>query len=103
MGHNSIGRSSVVDGGLPGYFPRLNQPPPGDQGGWVTKSQTTEGIPEAARSHEVLISILKPWFLWRPQQIVLRAMSSIRRDPPGLRELRVTWGAKLLADPGKHL
>jgi FkbM family methyltransferase len=41
--------------------------------------------------------------VWRPWQLALRIARSGREPPSGFRRLRVAWGARLLADPGKAI
>jgi FkbM family methyltransferase len=46
---------------------------------------------------------IKPWFVFRPQQIVRRALSCVRAPSPGYRKLPTSWGATILADPTKTI
>jgi FkbM family methyltransferase len=51
----------------------------------------------------MLHRIWKPWYVWRPRQLVKRLV--LRRRPPaaGFRPLLTSWGAPILADPSKPL
>ncbi|MGC3968240.1 MAG: FkbM family methyltransferase [Pirellulales bacterium] len=51
----------------------------------------------------MLSRILKPWFVFRPAQIFHRALYSLRTPPEGYRELQTSWGASVVADPGKTI
>lgn len=50
-----------------------------------------------------MLSILKPWFIWRPWQIAVRMVRAISRVPEGIRPLAVAWGADIMADPRQPL
>lgn len=45
----------------------------------------------------------KPWYVWRPQQVVVRALRMLHPPRPGLRWLGVAWGPSILADPTKAI
>ena len=47
----------------------------------------------------ILERILKPWYVWRPLQLVSRARLALAPPKPGEREIRTAWGVSLLAEP----
>jgi FkbM family methyltransferase len=51
----------------------------------------------------MLQRLLKPWFIRRPQQIVLRAIRSLRPVPPGFRKIHTAWHADIIADATKAI
>jgi FkbM family methyltransferase len=51
----------------------------------------------------VLQRFWKPWYVWRPWQLVVRAVRALSAPQPGYRLLRTTWGGTLLADPTKTI
>jgi FkbM family methyltransferase len=51
----------------------------------------------------MLSGLRKPWYVWRPWQVVLRFVRGLRPASPGYRPLRVAWGAAVLADPTKAI
>ncbi len=46
----------------------------------------------------MLQRLWKPWFVYRPAQLVRRALARLRPYPRGLAPLRTSWGADILAD-----
>lgn len=51
----------------------------------------------------MLQRLLKPWFVRRPRQIVLRVLRALRPAPAGFRTLRTAWGADLIVDATKSI
>ena len=47
----------------------------------------------------ILERILKPWYVWRPLQLVSPARLALAPPKPGEREIRTAWGVSLLAEP----
>jgi FkbM family methyltransferase len=47
--------------------------------------------------------IAKPWYVWRPWQLVRRASASWHPPSPGYTSLPVAWGASVIADPAKMI
>lgn len=45
----------------------------------------------------------KPWYLFRPRQLLVRIRHAILPPPRGFREIQTSWGAVLRADPGKSI
>ena len=44
-------------------------------------------------------SILKPWYFWRPRQILRRVLLQARRPSPGLQTVPLAWGGSITVDP----
>lgn len=51
----------------------------------------------------MLQRLWKPWFVYRPAQLVHRVTASLRRQPDGLAPLRTSWGAEITADPKRTI
>lgn len=51
----------------------------------------------------MLSQIAKPWYVWRPWQLVRRASVAIKPLRPGYTALPVAWGISVIADPTKML
>jgi FkbM family methyltransferase len=51
----------------------------------------------------MLASLLKPWFIWRPWQLVARVRAGLRPPAAEITELSVAWGATLAVDPTKTI
>lgn len=51
----------------------------------------------------MLHRLLKPWFIRRPRQIVLRAIRALRPVPAGFQKVHTAWGADIIADPTKAI
>ena len=47
--------------------------------------------------------LLKPWFLYRPQQLLRRAFVEVFQPPRGYRALQTSWGIKVIADPSRAI
>ncbi|HLG54686.1 MAG TPA: FkbM family methyltransferase [Vicinamibacterales bacterium] len=47
--------------------------------------------------------IAKPWYVWRPWQLVRRASAAWHPPSPGYTSLPVAWGAFVIADPAKMI
>jgi FkbM family methyltransferase len=47
--------------------------------------------------------VWKPWFVYRPTQILRRAVAALSHPSAGYQPLRTSWGATLLADPTKAI
>ncbi|MBI4519860.1 MAG: FkbM family methyltransferase [Gemmatimonadetes bacterium] len=45
----------------------------------------------------------KPWYVWRPHQLVLSVTRRLSALPAGDRALPVAWGGAILADPAKDV
>jgi FkbM family methyltransferase len=43
--------------------------------------------------------VCKPWFVYRPQQVLRHAHTIVRAPSPGYRRLKTSWGVELFADP----
>ena len=48
-------------------------------------------------------AVWKPWYVYRPHQLVRRLASTIATPPPGHRLMPVSWGVELWADPAEHV
>jgi hypothetical protein len=51
----------------------------------------------------VLSQIAKPWYVWRPWQLVRRASIVISPPQSGYTALPVAWGISVIADPAKMI
>jgi FkbM family methyltransferase len=51
----------------------------------------------------MLSRVWKPWYVWRPHQLLRRMLQAVRPAPEGIQPLAVAWGATVLADPSKHV
>ena len=51
----------------------------------------------------MLSQIAKPWYVWRPWQLVRRASVAIKPPRPGYTALPVAWGISVIADPAKMI
>jgi FkbM family methyltransferase len=49
----------------------------------------------------MLRGLWKPWYVYRPAQIVRRAVASIAPPHRGYRRLTTSWGADILVDPAR--
>jgi FkbM family methyltransferase len=45
----------------------------------------------------------KPWYVWRPWQLVRRVSVAMRAPRPGYTALPVAWGISVIADPAKTI
>jgi FkbM family methyltransferase len=50
-----------------------------------------------------MIGIWKPWFVYRPGQILKRVLSDVRRASPGFTPLDTSWGGRVIADPTRTI
>jgi FkbM family methyltransferase len=48
-------------------------------------------------------AVWKPWYLYRPQQIVRRLMGFVETPSSDYQPLRAAWGIEMLACPSEHL
>ena len=51
----------------------------------------------------MLSHIAKPWYVWRPWQLVRRASIAIKPPRSGYTALPVAWGISVIADPAKMI
>jgi FkbM family methyltransferase len=51
----------------------------------------------------MLHRLWKPWFVYRPTQLLRRIRCDLRQSVPGYRPLRVAWGLDVIADPTKTI
>ncbi len=51
----------------------------------------------------MLSQIAKPWYVWRPWQLVRRASIAIKPPRSGYTALPVAWGISVIADPAKMI
>jgi FkbM family methyltransferase len=51
----------------------------------------------------VLNHLAKPWYVWRPWQLVRRASVAIKPPRSGYTALPVAWGVSVIADPAKTI
>jgi FkbM family methyltransferase len=51
----------------------------------------------------VLSQFAKPWYVWRPWQLVRRASVAIKPPRSGYTSLPVAWGISVIADPAKMI
>jgi FkbM family methyltransferase len=51
----------------------------------------------------VLQRLWKPWFVYRPSQLVKRLLLSVSSQGQGFTPLQTSWGAEVLADPGRTI
>lgn len=49
----------------------------------------------------MLRALWKPWYVYRPAQIVRRAVASVAPPHRGYRRLTTSWGADILVDPAR--
>jgi FkbM family methyltransferase len=49
------------------------------------------------------LGVWKPWFLYRPQQIVRRLLAGIRRPAPAFSAVETSWGARVIVDPTRAI
>jgi len=47
--------------------------------------------------------VWKPWFLYRPQQIVRRLRAGVRPPSPAFSAIDTSWGARVIVDPTKTI
>lgn len=47
--------------------------------------------------------IWKPWYVWRPHQLILTVARRLAYPPAGVRALPVAWGGAIIADPAKDV
>jgi FkbM family methyltransferase len=47
--------------------------------------------------------VLKPWFVYRPMQIVRRSVAALRPPTAGYKPLTTSWGVPLRADPTRTI
>lgn len=51
----------------------------------------------------MLSQLAKPWYVWRPWQLVRRASVAIKPPRSGYTALPVAWGVPVIADPSKTI
>jgi len=51
----------------------------------------------------MLHRLWKPWFIYRPTQLLRRIRCDLRQSVPGYRPLPVAWGLDVIADPTKTI
>ena len=51
----------------------------------------------------MLQRLWKPWFVYRPSQVVRRGVAQLRPRPRGNTPLRASWGADIIADPTRTI
>jgi FkbM family methyltransferase len=51
----------------------------------------------------LLQRLWKPWFIYRPAQLVRRACATLRPRTHGFAPLRTSWGATVIADPTRTI
>lgn len=51
----------------------------------------------------MLQRLWKPWFIYRPAQLVRRACATLRSRTHGYSPLRTSWGADVIADPTRTI
>lgn len=51
----------------------------------------------------MLKRLWKPWFVYRPTQLIRRAILMMASPAPGFQLLQTSWGVPLLADPSKTI
>ena len=51
----------------------------------------------------MLERVWKPWFVYRPGQLVRRAFVGLQPRPGGFTPLRTSWGADVIADPTRTI
>jgi FkbM family methyltransferase len=51
----------------------------------------------------MLSQLAKPWYVWRPWQLVRRASMAIKPPRAGYAALPVAWGISVIADPAKTI
>jgi hypothetical protein len=51
----------------------------------------------------MLSQLAKPWYVWRPWQLVRRATVAINPPRSGYTALPVAWGISVIADPAKMI
>lgn len=49
------------------------------------------------------LGVWKPWFLYRPQQIVRRLLAGVRPPVPAFRAVDTSWGARVIVDPTRAI
>jgi FkbM family methyltransferase len=47
--------------------------------------------------------VAKPWFVYRPRQVLRRARTIVSAPTPGYRRLKTSWGVFLFADPTRDV
>lgn len=47
--------------------------------------------------------LAKPWFVYRPQQVLRRARTIVSAPAPGYRRLKTSWGVFMFADPTRDV
>ena len=47
--------------------------------------------------------LCKPWFVYRPSQLIRRVRAGLRPPPPGYVALPTSWGAPIVADPSRAI
>jgi FkbM family methyltransferase len=62
-------------------------------------SRAVQAAAAASRLVAQAPRVCKPWFVYRPQQVLRRAHTIVRAPSPGYRRLRTSWGIDLFADP----
>lgn len=50
-----------------------------------------------------MIGFWKPWYVWRPRQILKRVHVAFSPARPGFQELATSWGGSVCADPTKSI
>ena len=62
-------------------------------------SRAVQAAAAASRLVAQAPRVCKPWFVYRPQQVLRRAHTIVRAPSPGYRRLKTSWGVELFADP----
>jgi FkbM family methyltransferase len=50
-----------------------------------------------------MIDVWKPWFVYRPRQILKRILSDVRTDPAGFTPVDTSWGGRVIVDPTRAI
>ena len=51
----------------------------------------------------MVYQLAKPWYVWRPWQLVHRALATVKSPKSEFVPLPVAWGASVWADPAKTI
>jgi FkbM family methyltransferase len=50
-----------------------------------------------------MVGLWKPWFVYRPRQLVKRILSSVRTDSAGFTPVDTSWGGRVIVDPTRAI
>jgi FkbM family methyltransferase len=50
-----------------------------------------------------MIGVWKPWFVYRPRQILKRILSDVRTAPAGFTPVDTSWGGRVIVDPTRAI